>query len=298
MTVLMENAQAMLSPAAQQAFSEHRLYDVLYADDTLIIGTSAAFVEELASAIERAGADFGMTLHWGKTQALAICCEGRLKDTSGNPVEDSGSLFYLGGLLTAAGRADSEVSRRIGAAAGDFRALQRMWGHAGISTPRKLQLFQALVASKLMYGLSTMWLVTAQARRTDRFYARCLRRILRIPASFVSRVSNKTVLQRAGVNAMSEQVLFRQLVLMGEVALSTEGSPLRRDVFVDSSLRPQVGRYIRRIGRPRQEWTTEVLKAGAAKFGSRISFEAALATAGANWKEELKDVFCNNFQDR
>ena len=66
-----------------------------------------------------------MTLHWDKTQALAVCSETALRDPDGNPLEDSGSLVCLGGLLTADGRADSEVSRRIGAAMGACRALRR-----------------------------------------------------------------------------------------------------------------------------------------------------------------------------
>ena len=122
MTVLMENAYTLLSPAARQAVAEQRLCDILYADDTLIFGTGLACVEELAQAIETAGKEFGMTLHWGKTQALAVCSEPGLRDPDGNLFEDSGSLVYLGGLLTSDGRSDSQVSRRIGAAMGDFRA--------------------------------------------------------------------------------------------------------------------------------------------------------------------------------
>ena len=61
MTILMENAYDLLSPAARQAVSKAQLHDVLYSDDTLIIGTDVACVEELALAIEKAGAEFGMT---------------------------------------------------------------------------------------------------------------------------------------------------------------------------------------------------------------------------------------------
>ena len=197
----------------------------------------------------------------------------------------------MGGLLTADGHAVSEVLRRIGAATGDFRALQKMWGHASIGKKRKLQLLHALVASKLQYSLSTLWLVSAQLRRIDGFYARCIRPILGIPASFVSRVSNTSVFAKARLTAMSEQVKVRQLVLMGKVARSPGDSPLRRDVFVGNTLNPQVGRYIRRVGRPRQEWCTEVLKVGASKFGSHAQFEAALAQAETLYHDQLEGKF-------
>ena len=232
-----------------------------------------------------------MTLHWGKTQALAVCSESGLRDPHGNLLEDTGSLVYLGGLLTADGRSDSEVSRRIGAAMGDFRALQKMCGHAGISTKRKLHLFISLIAWKLQYCLSTVWLVAAQLRRVDGFYARCFRRILRIPASFISRVSNKSVFEKAGVVAMSEQVLLRQLLLMGKVVNSIAGSAIRRDVFIGRTLQTQVGRYVRRVGRPRQEWSTEVLKVGASRFGSWARMEASFSNEEETWKAELKSFF-------
>ena len=134
-------------------------------------------------------------------------------------------------------------------------------------------------------------------RRLEGFYARCLRRILRIPAAFVSRVSNKVVFQRAGVQPFTEQLLYRQLLLLGKVARSPETNPLREDVFVGDTLRPQVGRCVRRVGRPRQDWTTQVLSAGAAKFGSATRFETLLRDRGdhaeQNWKRELRRVFYN-----
>ena len=206
MTILMDSARKLLSPAARHAVGAHQLFDILYADDTMLLGTQTAHVEELAAAIETVGAEFGMTLHWGKTQAMSICSDMSLRGPDGSVINDKGSLIYLGGLLTADGRADSEVSRRIGAAAGEFRRLQKMWGHTGISRCRKLELFNALVASKLLYDLSTLWVVPAQKRRLDGFYCRCLRRILNIPSAYICRISNKIVLRKAGVIAFSEQL--------------------------------------------------------------------------------------------
>jgi hypothetical protein len=80
---------------------------------------------------------------------MAVRTEQTLRHPGGDLIDDAGSLVYLGGLLSADGRADSEVSRRIGATAGDFRKLQKVWGHAGISRRRKPENFHALIASKL-----------------------------------------------------------------------------------------------------------------------------------------------------
>ena len=138
MSVIMHDALASLGPEAAEAYKKNRLFDILYADDTLLIGTRAEEVGQFAAAVERIGATYGMSLHWGKTQALSVCTDTRLHGTQGDLVEDSGSMVYLGGLLTADGRPDFEISRKIGAAAGDFKNLCVFWGHASIGKRRKL----------------------------------------------------------------------------------------------------------------------------------------------------------------
>ena len=47
----------------------------------------------------------------------------------------------------------------------------------------------------LWYDLETTWLNAAMRRRMDGFHARCLRKILKIPAAYVSRVSDDSVLR-------------------------------------------------------------------------------------------------------
>ena len=125
----------------------------------------------------------------------------------------------------------------------------------------------------------------------DGFYARCLRKGLRIPVAYVSRVSNHEAFSQAGVKPLRTQLLCRQLILLRKVAHSPEGSPSRRDTFVGDSVRPQIGRHIRNIGRPRLDWTNYLLKEGQIHLGDEKS-ERMLAdrTSGAQqrWIEEWK----------
>ena len=157
----------------------------------------------------------------------------------------SNSLVYLGAVMGEDGRSESEVSWKLGQAEGDFRALSRVWSHTNVGVADKLRYSHAIVISRLLYSLSSLWLVTAQHRRLDGFYARCSRKILRVPPAYHSRVSNTVVFDKAGTGVLSEQSLFKQLVLLGKVARSPLEIPLRIDTFVDNSLRPQIGRYVR-----------------------------------------------------
>ena len=178
----------------------------------------------------------------------------------------------MGGLLSGVATIDSELARRIGLATAEHQQLQKLWGHAGVNTEEKVRFYNAFVVSKLVYGLSTACLNKAHRRRVDGFYAKGLRRILRIPAAFVSRVSDRTVFECAGVQPLTEQIFKRQLILLGQVVRAPDADPLRRDVFVNGTVRPVISHYIRRVGRPKANWTECVLKAGALRFGGQEAF--------------------------
>ena len=119
-----------------------------------------------------------------------------------------------------------------------------------------------------------------------------------LPA-FLSRVSNATVFKKAGVLPLSEQLLERQLQLFGRVALSPASDPRRLDTFAPEagSITPQIGRFVRRVGRPRQDWTNQLLEEGRKRMGCQ-TLQRLLSdtTPGAEqrWKKEVRRTFSSN----
>ena len=155
-----------------------------------------------------------------------------------------------------------------------YRTLSKIWRHSAISRARKIQIFNSIVVSKLIYGLSSAWLNTSERRRLDGFQNTCLRAIWNIKAAYISRVSNKTVLDLTGQTPLSQQLFKRQIKLFGEVARAPEGSVIRQATFCPGSLRSAADRYVRKRGRPRLEWVTEVQKLAYRAAGSMVSLEA------------------------
>ena len=61
----------------------------------------------------------------------------------------------------------------------------------------KLQVYNAVIISKLIYGLETMYLNESQLKRLDAFHIRGLRHILGITHSYWSRAKNSEILDEA-----------------------------------------------------------------------------------------------------
>ena len=181
------------------------------------------------------------------------------------------SMMYLGSTLWTDGNVHSELNRRLGMAWADFNKLTRLWSHTSIPRRRKVEVFQATIMTGLMYGLSTLWLNVGDQRRLDCFQARCLRRCLGIKPSFLSRVSNQTVLREAAQMPSTRHLLKQQLLLYGKVARAPEDDPLRQLTFCPESLQPATSRYVSKRGRPKSEKATKVeLEAAKIARGERL----------------------------
>ena len=169
-------------------------------------------------------------------------------------------MTYLGANIYADGGLKRELNRKLGAAWGDFQKLRRLWNHTTLTRDRKMAIMQSVIVSRLLYGLGSAWLNAAETRRLNGFQCRCLRVIHGIKPAFVSRVSNAKVLLQSGQVQLGRQLLQQQLLLFGRVARAPATDPLRILTFIPGSVDAATGRYIRKVGRPRNEWAVMLLR--------------------------------------
>jgi len=134
-----------------------------------------------------------------------------------------------------------------------------------------------------MYGLSATWLNASERRRVNGFQNRCLRTIWGIKAAYWSRVSNAKLLETTKQLPLTRSLEKQQLLLYGKVARQKEGSLMRECAFCPGSLRPATDRYVRKVGRPRLDWTTEMYKMATQAAGAGRRLEDVVQDAGA-WK--------------
>lgn len=94
MTVLMDDAYEILGSNPSR-----NLCDILYADDTLVLGSDSLEFSKLARAVQQASAMYGMRLHWGKVQAVHVQTGELIFGSDGKLVKSSPSVVRLGGLI-------------------------------------------------------------------------------------------------------------------------------------------------------------------------------------------------------
>ena len=232
-------------------------HDVLYADDTLLASSSAANMQRLVNAVVQEGAPYGLEINWSKTIQIQVSTQQHIGRPDGGPIACVREGIYLGGMLTCDGKARRELVRRLGEGRRAFDGLCKVWSHAGISRARKLHIYMTCVASKVLYSMESLWLLKADRTKLDAFHYRCLRKVLGIPCSYLSRVPNWEVLERAGVCALSKLLLDRQTKLYTRLALQRDDSFARKLICFENG-QPRTWYTKRGRGRPRQTWACMV----------------------------------------
>ena len=182
------------------------------------------------TAVTGCGSHYGLQVHWGKVHYVPVCTRQAVRAPDGQLIPPQDSMMYLGATIHGSGRFGCEVARKIGSARADFRTLQTVWNHASVSRHRKVQLFDSLIQSKLRNATASAWLLKADLRRLDGFQAYCLRRILRIPPSFISRVSNETVRKECGMPPISSSIRQAQKALLRRVIAVPAKEELRGNI--------------------------------------------------------------------
>ena len=168
----------------------------------------------------------------------------------------------------------------------DFATPRRVWKNSTLTQRRMVAIYSSLIESKLLHSLSTATCTVAELSRLDGYQAKCLRSILHIPPSFLSRIPNEVVRQRANCRCFSKLLVDRQLMLLGAVLRSPEQSPLQTVSFIPGTLQPATSRYVRRVGRPRKEWVPTVMNSAYQMAGE--SGLLTTAKSEAAWRQMVR----------
>jgi len=121
----------------------------------------------------------------------------------------------------------------------------------------------------------------------------CPREIWGIKLAFLSRVFNFSVLQTTSQKPLTRALERQQLLLYGRVFRQPTGSCIRDVTFCPDSLRPAVDRYVRKVGRPRLDWTSEVANLALQAAGGTRRLDSVIGES-SRWHEVVES--CSFFK--
>ena len=181
MTVLFKDVHRLHSPNTSSTRVTGATFDeVLYADDTILISESEAAVERALAAIEIEGAKYGMKLNKAKCELLAFGRVRPIKFRDGTKMKPKEEVRYLGCSLNNKADSNRELQKRIADCMLVLNKLHVFWRHGVASAEKKLEVYNAVIKTKLIYGLESMQLTQAAARKLDTFQLKRLRKIQKL----------------------------------------------------------------------------------------------------------------------
>ena len=238
------------------------VFDLEYADDTLLFGISTPQIEAMLHALQTEAQNFGLALNLAKSEILVYPSQDapRLHFLNGDPVPTATNVRYLGSLVTWDAPASSAITVRFHLAKAALQSLRLVW-NSRLQPQQKLRIFNSVVVSTLIYGLSCLTFSTKLYQTLDSFYFRLLRSVLGIKAAYISRISNYTVWDTAGKPMTASQlVLQQQIQILIEVLATPPEDPYHHIVFC-SAFRDRIAITQKTTrGRPTEHWLGNMLQ--------------------------------------
>ena len=102
----------------------------------------------------------------------------RIKFKNGTKVKNKNEAKYLGCHLTAKAESRKEINRRKGECTLIWRKLETFWKHSNCTEATKIHIYDAVIKSKLLYGLDSANLTQGMQDDLDTFQLKGLRQIL------------------------------------------------------------------------------------------------------------------------
>ena len=156
--------------------------------------------------------------------------------------------------------------------------LKVFWDKARTTIKWKIRVFDSILKSKVLYGLECIELTTSDEDKINAFQLKGLRRILKIPPTFIDRsYTNQKVFETLKNNFDSEVELFsstwlkRKLKLFGHILRTNPDDPLRQVLFEYNSYTPRIEH--RRPGKPRTSWLLQSFKDAFGMLGRNEEYD-------------------------
>ena len=116
---------------------------------------------------------------------------GGIRFINGEKVKRKNETKYLGCKLNYKSDLNVELGKRISETTYTWKNLNHFWKHSDCSKATKIHVYDAVIKSKLLYGLDTANLTPGMRTRIDRFQIKGLRQILGMDTTWAQKKRNE-----------------------------------------------------------------------------------------------------------
>ena len=156
-------------------FKETCINNLRFADDIVLIAETPEELQTLVDKVYKASCDIGLKVSIAKTEVQAISkskCSLNI-DIANDRLKQVEDFVYLGGKIAENGSSTSDIKNRIRKAGAAFQRLNNIWTSKSISSHTKMQLYQSLILSILLYGAESWTVKKEDSNRLHVFEMAC-----------------------------------------------------------------------------------------------------------------------------
>ena len=171
---------------------EHRVHgmdadEVLYADDTICISENEEALCRLLIAIIKEGENYGLRLNKTNCEYPYFGQAKPIYFDDGTPVKRLDEVKYLGCSMNNRADPEREINKRMQACMATLNKLHIFFYNSDNTVTRKMLMYNAVIRAKLMHGLETVVMNTRVGRKLDTFQLKGLRKILKLPTTYIDK---------------------------------------------------------------------------------------------------------------
>uniref|UniRef100_A0A803SPW5 ribonuclease H n=1 Tax=Anolis carolinensis TaxID=28377 RepID=A0A803SPW5_ANOCA len=189
--------------------------ELQYADDNVVCAHSEEDLQATLNTFAEAYKKLGLSLNIEKTKVLFQQAPAHPSakpgiQLNGVTLENVDHFRFLGSHLSTKVNLDTEIQHRLSSAsAAFFHMKQRVFDDRDIRRETKVLVYKAIPLPTLLYACEMWTVYRRHTQLLERFYQRCLRKILQI--SWEDRRTNVSVLEEAKTTSIEAMLLRHQL---------------------------------------------------------------------------------------
>ena len=185
-------------------------------------------------------------------------------------------MVYLGCSLNRQGKTEKEVKQRIANCMATLNKLQRFWKHSNCPLRFKIIVQDAVIRTKLLYGLESAELTDGALNKLDVFQLKGLRKILNMATTYIDRANtNEKVFEQIHkaanpnnrhlrqtyktIRKFSTIYMKRKLLLAQQILNLPDQDPMKEATLETSTLK-QIDLGKKCTGRPTTQWVDTAMK--------------------------------------